>query len=105
FVRLWPSASSLSSFTGNTWQRRDCRPRAWCEGRRLAMNDPQQKKQAHIARTKPVIRIASTLLVSILAPQEQTSMTGLNSIEIDSFVLTRRSDQHLSPAVFRLFYL
>jgi len=57
------------------------------------MNDPQQKKQAQIARTKPVIRIASMLLVSILAPQKQTSMTRLNSIEINAFVLTTRSDQ------------
>jgi hypothetical protein len=48
-------------------------------------------------------QIASTLLVNILAPQKQTSMTRLNSIEINAFVLTRRSDQHLSPAVFRLF--
>src|SRR2546430_731128 len=93
--RAW----SPFSFAGDTRQHCDCPPRAWCEGRRLDMNDPQQKKQAHIARTKPVIRIASTLLVSILAPQEQTSMTRLNSIEIDAFVLTRRSDQHLSPAV------
>jgi hypothetical protein len=48
------------------------------------------------------LRVGShRLFMKILASQKQTSMTRLNSIEIDALVLTRRSDQHLSPAVFR----
>ena len=44
------------------------------------------------------LRVGShRLLMNILAPQKQTSMTRLNSIEIDAFVLTKRSDQHISP--------
>jgi hypothetical protein len=35
--------------------------------------------------------------MKILALQKQTSMTRLNGIEIDAFVLTKRSDQHIFP--------